>query len=62
LQYSELDIHRIVSLPLGLLWVSNPKFNAEDALWELFPGADPSVGYNTVLAIGLIGAGTKQAR
>ncbi|KAI4378486.1 hypothetical protein MLD38_015959 [Melastoma candidum] len=60
LQYGEQNIRRAVPLALGLLCISNPKVNVMDMLSRL--SHDSEVAMAAVISLGLIGAGTNNAR
>ncbi|KAL6975876.1 26S proteasome non-ATPase regulatory subunit 2 A [Sarracenia purpurea var. burkii] len=62
LQYGEQNIRRAVPLALGLLCISNPKVNVMDTLSRLSHDADTEVAMAAVISLGLIGAGTNNAR
>ncbi|XP_073025532.1 26S proteasome non-ATPase regulatory subunit 2 homolog A-like [Primulina eburnea] len=62
LQYGEQNIRRAVPLALGLLCVSNPKVNVMDTLSRLSHDADTEVAMAAIISLGLIGAGTNNAR
>lgn len=62
LQYGEQNIRRSVPLALGLLCISNPKVNVMDTLSRLSHDADTEVAMAAVISLGLIGAGTNNAR
>ncbi|KAL5006869.1 hypothetical protein ScPMuIL_015675 [Solemya velum] len=62
LRYGELGIRRSVPLALGLISVSNPKLQILDTLSKFSHDSDPEVSHNAVLALGLVGAGTNNAR
>lgn len=62
LRYSEPTIRRAVPLALGLLSVSNPKLNILDTLSKFSHDNDAEVAHNAIFAMGLIGAGTNNAR
>ncbi|KAL8126786.1 hypothetical protein AgCh_013902 [Apium graveolens] len=62
LQYGEQNIRRSVPLALGLLCISNPKVNVMDTLSRLSHDADTEVAMAAVVSLGLIGAGTNNAR
>ncbi|CAK7322712.1 unnamed protein product [Dovyalis caffra] len=62
LQYGEQNIRRAVPLALGLLCISNPKVNVMDTLSRLSHDSDSEVAMTAVVALGLIGAGTNNAR
>ncbi|KAL6570700.1 26S proteasome non-ATPase regulatory subunit 2 A [Orobanche gracilis] len=62
LQYGEQNIRRAVPLALGLLCISNPKVNVMDTLSRLSHDADSEVAMAATISLGLIGAGTNNAR
>lgn len=62
LQYGEQNIRRTVPLALGLLCISNPKVNVMDTLSRLSHDTDSEVAMSAVMSLGLIGAGTNNAR
>lgn len=62
LRYCEPVIRRVVPLALGLISVSNPQLNILDTLSKFSHDADPEVAHNSIFAMGLIGAGTNNAR
>ncbi|XP_065875691.1 26S proteasome non-ATPase regulatory subunit 2 homolog A-like [Euphorbia lathyris] len=62
LQYGEQNIRRAVPLALGLLCISNPKVNVMDTLNRLSHDRDAEVVMAAIMSLGLIGAGTNNAR
>lgn len=62
LRYCEPVIRRSVPLALGLISVSNPKLNILDTLSKFSHDSDSEVAHNAIFAMGLIGAGTNNAR
>lgn len=62
LRYCEPVIRRAVPLALGLISVSNPQLNILDTLSKFSHDADAEVAHNAIFAMGLIGAGTNNAR
>lgn len=62
LQYGEQNIRRAVPLALGLLCISNPKVNVMDTLSRLSHDSDSEVAMAAIISLGLIGAGTNNAR
>ncbi|CAO2814489.1 unnamed protein product [Amaranthus hypochondriacus] len=62
LQYGEQNIRRAVPLALGLLCISNPKVNVMDTLSRLSHDSDTEVAMAAIVSLGLIGAGTNNAR
>ncbi|CAL5199642.1 unnamed protein product [Lathyrus oleraceus] len=62
LQYGEQNIRRAVPLALALLCISNPKVNVMDTLSRLSHDSDLEVAMAAVISLGLIGAGTNNAR
>ena len=55
-------MRRTVPLALALLSISSPDMTSLDTLGRLSHDADTEVAQNAVLALGLIGAGTNNAR
>jgi len=62
LQYGEPVIRRSVPLALGLLSVSHPQIAVMDTLSKLSHDHDVDVAQGAIFALGLIGAGTNNAR
>lgn len=62
LRYCEPCIRRAVPLALGLISVSNPKLNILDTLSKFSHDNDVEVAHNAIFAMGLVGAGTNNAR
>lgn len=62
LRYCEPAIRRAVPLALGLISVSNPQLNILDTLSKFSHDSDAEVAHNSIFALGLIGAGTNNAR
>eukprot|EP00241_Pyramimonas_parkeae_P004255 CAMPEP_0114250514 /NCGR_PEP_ID=MMETSP0058-20121206/14741_1 /TAXON_ID=36894 /ORGANISM="Pyramimonas parkeae, CCMP726" /LENGTH=908 /DNA_ID=CAMNT_0001364181 /DNA_START=49 /DNA_END=2775 /DNA_ORIENTATION=- len=62
LQYGEPAIRRAVPLALALLSVSDPKLTVCDTLGRLSHDADEEVAMAAVLSLGLVSAGTNNAR
>ncbi|PVD33955.1 hypothetical protein C0Q70_05217 [Pomacea canaliculata] len=62
LRYGELPIRRAVPLALALISVSNPKLQILDTLSKFSHDSDPEVAHNAIIAMGLVGAGTNNAR
>lgn len=62
LRYCEPTIRRAVPLALGLISVSNPKLNILDTLSKFSHDSDSEVAHNAIFAMGLVGAGTNNAR
>merc|ERR1719195_1369338 len=62
LRYCEPAIRRAVPLALGLISVSNPQLNILDTLTKFSHDTDYEVANNSIFALGLIGAGTNNAR
>jgi hypothetical protein len=62
LRYCEPVIRRSVPLALGLVSVSNPKLNILDTLSKFSHDSDSEVAHNAIFAMGLVGAGTNNAR
>ncbi|KAG1670671.1 hypothetical protein FOA52_010946 [Chlamydomonas sp. UWO 241] len=62
LQYGEPSVRRAVPLAIAVLNISSPDMNAIDTLARLSHDTDSEVAQNSVLALGLCGAGTNNAR
>merc|ERR1719159_2218093 len=62
LQYGELTLRRAVPLALGLLHISNPKVTVIDTLSKLSHDADQDTALGAIFSMGLMGAGTNNAR
>jgi len=62
LRYGEPAIRRAVPLALGLISVSNPRLNVLDTLSKFSHDSDSEVALNSIFALGLVGAGTNNAR
>lgn len=62
LQYGEPPVRRAVPLAMALLNVSDPGQQVVDALSRLSHDADTEVAQNAVVALGIVGAGTNNAR
>lgn len=62
LRYCEPIIRRSVPLALGLISISNPKPNIMDTLSKFSHDSDPEVAHNAIFGMGLVGAGTNNAR
>lgn len=62
MHYGEPVIRRAVPLALGLLSASNPVMSILDTLSRYSHDNDLQVAINAILAMGLVGAGTNNAR
>jgi 26S proteasome regulatory subunit N1 len=62
LQYGEPIIRRTVPLAIGLLRISNPEVQTLDLLNKLAYDSDKGVSMSSILALGLVGAGTNNSR
>ena len=62
LRYGDIAIKRAVPLALGLISVSNPKLNILETLSKFSHDSDMEVAANAIFAMGLVGAGTNNAR
>jgi len=62
LRYCEPVIRRAVPLALALISISNPQLNILDTLSKFSHDADTEVAHNAIFGLGLIGAGTNNAR
>ncbi|GAA98981.1 uncharacterized protein L969DRAFT_89035 [Mixia osmundae IAM 14324] len=62
MHYGDAAIRRAVPLALGLISASNPSLSIMDTLSKYSHDNDQEVALNAIFAMGLIGAGTNQAR
>jgi 26S proteasome regulatory subunit N1 len=62
MHYGEPVIRKCVPLALGLLCASNPLLNTLDVLSKYSHDHDLDVAINAIFAMGLVGAGTNNAR
>jgi 26S proteasome regulatory subunit N1 len=62
MHYGEPVIRRAVPLALGLVCVSNPLVHVLDILSKYSHDNDQEVAINAIFAMGLVGAGTNNAR
>lgn len=62
MHYGEPVIRRVVPLAYGLLCASNPLVNVLDILSKYSHDNDQEVAMNAIIAMGLVGAGTNNAR
>ncbi|KAI9361204.1 armadillo-type protein [Zopfochytrium polystomum] len=62
MHYGEASIRRAVPLALGLLCASNPLVHVLDVLSKYSHDNDQEVSQNAIFAMGLVGAGTNNAR
>jgi len=62
LQYGDITVRRAVPMAFALLCVSNPDMSVTDHLSRLSHDPDTEVSQNAILALGLISAGTNNAR
>ncbi|XP_006811883.1 26S proteasome non-ATPase regulatory subunit 2-like [Saccoglossus kowalevskii] len=62
LRYGEPVIRRAVPLALGLISVSNPRLQVLDTLSKFSHDSDAEVAHNAIFSMGIVGAGTNNAR
>lgn len=62
MHYGEPTIRRAVPLALGLISASDPQLPILDTLSKYSHDSDLGVALNAILAMGLVGAGTNNAR
>jgi 26S proteasome regulatory subunit N1 len=62
MHYGEQTIRKSVPLALGLLSASNPQLDIMDTLSKYSHDNDLQVALNSIFAMGLVGAGTNNAR
>ncbi len=60
--YGASTIRKAVPLALGLISASNPQLSILDTLSKYSHDSDVDVAINAILAMGLVGAGTNNAR
>ena len=62
MHYGEPIIRKSIPLALGLLSASNPQLNLLDTLSRYSHDSDLAVALNAIFAMGLVGAGSNNAR
>lgn len=62
LRYGEPAIKRAVPLALALISVSNPRLNILETLSKFSHDSDNEVAHNAIFGLGVVGAGTNNAR
>lgn len=62
MQYGEPIVRKAVPLALGILSASNPQLPVLDTLSKYSHDNDLAVALNAIFAMGLVGAGTNNAR
>ena len=62
LQYCDIVVKRAVPLAIALLHISNPKISVIDILIKLCHDEDSELSTRAILSMGLVGAGTNNAR
>ncbi|KAI0014431.1 armadillo-type protein [Xylariaceae sp. FL0662B] len=62
MHYGEANIRRAVPLAMGLISASNPQMKVYDTLSRYSHDNDNDVAINAIFAMGLLGAGTNNAR
>jgi 26S proteasome regulatory subunit N1 len=62
MHYGEPIVRRAVPLALGLISASNPVLNVLDTLSKYSHDHDLEVALNAIFALGLVGAGTNNAK
>jgi len=55
-------VRRAVPLAIALLSISNPQMNIIDVLNKYSHDLDEEVAHNAIFSMGLVGAGTNNAR
>ncbi|CAK1580372.1 unnamed protein product [Parnassius mnemosyne] len=61
-RYGEPAVRRAVPLAIALCSISNPQLSVIDVLNKYSHDSDNDVAYNAIFAMGLVGAGTNNAR
>ncbi|UKZ73796.1 proteasome regulatory particle base subunit [Trichoderma virens FT-333] len=62
MHYGEPNIRKAVPLAMGLISPSNPQMKVYDTLSRYSHDNDPEVAINAIFAMGMLGAGTNNAR
>lgn len=62
MHYGDPTIRKTIPLALGLISASNPQLNILDTLSKYSHDSDLAVALNAIFAMGLVGAGTNNAR
>ena len=62
MHYGEANIRKVVPLAMGLISPSNPQMKVYDTLSRYSHDNDNDVAINAIFAMGLVGAGTNNAR
>ncbi len=62
MHYGEPNIRKAVPLAMGLISPSNPQMKVYDTLSRYSHDTDPEVAINAIFAMGMLGAGTNNAR
>ncbi|KAL6862764.1 proteasome regulatory particle base subunit [Amphichorda felina] len=62
MHYGEANIRKAVPLAMGLVSPSNPQMKVYDTLSRYSHDNDPEVAMNAIFAMGMLGAGTNNAR
>ncbi|PFH58233.1 hypothetical protein XA68_13996 [Ophiocordyceps unilateralis] len=62
MHYGEPNIRKAVPLAMGLISPSNPQMKVYDTLSRYSHDNDPEVAMNAIFAMGMLGAGTNNAR
>ena len=62
MQYGEANIKKAIPLAMGLISPSNPQMKVYDTLSRYSHDSDNDVAINAIFAMGLLGAGTNNAR
>ncbi|XP_057666687.1 26S proteasome non-ATPase regulatory subunit 2-like [Diorhabda carinulata] len=61
-RYGEPSVRKAVPLAMALSSVSNPKLNICDVLTKYSHDSDPDVAVNAIFGLGIVGAGSNNAR
>ena len=62
MHYGEANIRKVVPLAMALVSASNPQMKVYDTLSRYSHDTDIDVAINAIFAMGLVGAGTNNAR
>lgn len=62
MHFGKIEKKRVIPLALAILNLSNPKINVMDILFKLAYDTDTELAERSIIALGLVGAGTNNSR
>ena len=62
MHFGKVEKKRIIPIALAMLNISNPKIGVMDILFKLAYDTDSETAERSILALGLVGAGTNNSR